>query len=168
MIVVVGVDPGIAQTGYGVIEADEGGFKHLDHGTIRTDSHLRTGQRLLRIHDAITEVTRAYRPVIADIESLFFAKNSSSAFPVAHARGVVLLAFEQLGVPVTEHPPQDIKQAITGNGRASKDKVQDFVRFLLGLQDELRSDHAADALATAICCYNLAYAESLIERAESK
>ena len=168
MIVVIGIDPGIAQTGYGVIEADERGYRHLDHGMIRTEPDLATGRRLVRIHDAVTEVAQTYRPAIAGIESLYFSKNISSAFPVAYARGVVLMAFEQLEIPVNEYPPQEIKQAITGHGRAEKGQVQELVRFLLGLPERPKSDHAADALAAAICCYNATYAAArLAESATS-
>ena len=152
--VVLGIDPGIARTGFGVIEADERGFKHLRHDIIFTESGLPTGSRLLYIYEAIIDVVRAFSPVLVGIESLYFAKNISSAFPVAHARGVILLAMAQEGIPAMEFPPQEIKMAITGNGRANKAQVQELVRFLLGLSEQPEPDHAADALAAAICCYN--------------
>jgi crossover junction endodeoxyribonuclease RuvC len=155
MTVLIGIDPGIARTGYGVVRAgDAGDLHHLTHGTIPTDAADPVGRRLGVIHDRISELLKTYRPSMAGVECLYFARNISSAFPVAYARGVILLALHQAGVPVWEYPPQEIKQALTGNGRAAKDQVQELVRFLLGLPDPPVPDHASDALAAAICCFH--------------
>lgn len=154
MSVIIGIDPGIAQTGFGVIDADSSRFRHITHGTIQTASDKTTGQRLLKIHRGITDILHTYKPEMGGVECLYFARNISSAMPVAQARGVVLLAFEEEGVLAKEYPPQEIKQAITGSGRAEKIQVQELVRIILGLENIPRPDHAADALAAAICCYN--------------
>ncbi len=154
MTVVLGIDPGIATTGYGILRSDGSRYHYIDHGTIRTDSDTEMGKRLEKLYDRISEVVTTYKPDWAGIESLFFARNASSAFPVAQARGVILLALAQAGVPTEELSPQEIKRSITGVGRAEKTQVQELVRVLLGLKEIPKSDHAADALAAAICCYN--------------
>lgn len=163
MTVVLGIDPGIAQTGYGVITADSTRYRHLTHGTIRTSPDDASGDRLSIIYRGIIKIIRDYSPEIAGVESLYFARNISSAFPVAEARGVVLLALAEARVVTRAFPPLEIKQAITGSGRATKPEVQDIVRVLLGLSEIPRPDHAADALAVAICCYNRHSTETIIE-----
>lgn len=152
---VLGIDPGLAQTGFGVITAESSRFRRVHHGAVYTDADQETGDRLLKIYRKIREIIQTYRPDMAGVESLFFARNISSAFPVAEAKGVIMLALAQDGVPVGEFPPLEIKQAITGSGRADKRQVQELVRVLLGLQEIPRPDHAADALAAAICCHNV-------------
>ena len=154
MTVVLGIDPGIAQTGYGIVHAESSRYRYVSHGTIVTKPDWITGVRLNKIFRGIAEVVAEYTPEVAGVESLYFSKNSSSAIPVAQARGVVLLALYRAGIEVREFPPQDIKQAISGSGRADKRQVQELVRVLLGLPEIPRPDHAADALATAICCIN--------------
>ncbi len=149
-----GVDPGLAATGYGVIVAQGSRLMHIDHGVIRTESSDRPGVRLLRIFDTITALIEQHRPAAAGIESLYFASNVTSALPVAQARGVVLLALERASVPAVEYPPQAIKQAIVGQGRAEKQQVAEFVRLLLGLEKQPAPDHAADALAAAVCYHH--------------
>ncbi len=159
---VLGLDPGLAETGYGVIEVRRGMYVHVDHGCISTSAELPTGQRLEKIQREILEVIRRFRPSSAGVESLYFAKNISSAIPVAQARGVLLLTLAQTGIPAREFAPQEIKMAISGTGRASKFQVQDLVRLLIGLPELPTPDHAADALAAAICCYNTRSSEALI------
>lgn len=164
MIRVLGLDPGLADTGYGVIEAGRGRIRHLDHGPIKTSSTLPTGARLEIIRDKITEIIERFRPVQAGIESLYFAKNITSAIPVAQARGVLLLTLYEFGIPAFEFAPQQIKVAITGSGRADKRQVQELVQLLLGLDEYPKPDHAADALAAAICCYHTQGAQQQIMR----
>jgi crossover junction endodeoxyribonuclease RuvC len=154
MIRIIGIDPGLANTGYGVIEIEKSRYRALAHGVITTDSGLPAGERLKIIYDALTEVVKEYKPREAGIEDLFFAKNAASAFPVAQAKGVALLLFQQRGIPVREYPPQAIKQAIVGRGRAEKGQVQELTKVLLGLDSVPKPDHASDALAAAICHYN--------------
>lgn len=154
MTVVLGIDPGIARTGYGVIAADSTRYRRLAHGTITTEAGTPAGERLESIYLALEDLIDTYHPEIAGVESLYFARNATSAIPVAQARGVILLALRRGRVATSEFPPQEIKQAISGSGRAEKQQVQELVRVLLGLEEIPRPDHAADALAAAICCFN--------------
>lgn len=153
-MIVLGIDPGLAYTGYGIITATTGRFKLVDQGVIKTSSSDNAGKRLTTIYSELQKLISEYKPEQAGVESLYFAKNSSSAIPVAQARGVVLLILSQYNVNACEYPPQAIKQAIVGNGRAEKEQVQELIRILLGLREIPRPDHAADALAAAICHYN--------------
>lgn len=148
---ILGIDPGLAATGWGVLRCSGSRYEHLDHGVVRTTAATPAGERLAAIYDAVTALSQRFSPDEAGIESLYFAKNVSSALPVAQSRGVVLLALFKAGIPAAEYPPQAIKQAIVGSGRAEKAQIQELVRVLLGLETPPHSDHAADALAAAIC-----------------
>lgn len=154
MITVLGIDPGLAKTGYGIIGKDSDKFIFIDCGVFSTSSKLGTGQRLALIFDHIFDLIQRSRPDEAAVESLYFSKNITSALPVAQARGVALLAMEKKAIPAFEYAPQEIKRAIVGNGRAEKTQVQELVRILLGLKEIPKPDHAADALATALCHCN--------------
>jgi crossover junction endodeoxyribonuclease RuvC len=154
MITVLGIDPGLAKTGYGVIGKDSDKFIYIDCGVFSTSPKVDTGKRLDLIFEKIVHLIKEFRPDEAGIESLYFAKNITSAIPVAQARGVVLLAMEKQQVPAYEYAPQEIKRATVGNGRAEKSQVQELVRVLLGLKEVPKPDHAADALATALCHCN--------------
>ena len=152
---ILGIDPGLAHTGYGII-----GIKHnklflISEGVVATAPSLSPGERLNKIYSVILELIDRFKPNQAGIESLYFAKNITSAIPVAQARGVVLLACAQREVPAFEYPPQAIKQAIVGNGRAEKEQVQELVKMLLCLKNVPESDHASDALAAAICHFHM-------------
>jgi len=151
---ILGLDPGLAHTGYGIIETAGSKIRYLTHGVIETASDREPGARLLEIHDAVSRLLEEYRPERAGIESLFFARNRTSAFPVAQARGVLLMTLSRYGVAVLESSPQEIKQALTGSGRAEKKQVWEMVRVLLGMKVLPGPDHATDALAAAICCYH--------------
>ncbi len=148
---ILGIDPGLASTGFGVIETTDNGYRHLHHGVITTGASDPTGDRLAKIYREIEEVIRRFSPGEAAVESLFFAKNATSAIPVAQARGVVLLALSHVGVTGVEYAPQAIKRALVGEGRAEKQQVQELVRVVLGLSEIPSPDHAADALAVAVC-----------------
>jgi crossover junction endodeoxyribonuclease RuvC len=150
---VLGVDPGLASTGWGVVDADGSRYRHVASGVIRTPASEPIGKRLNTIYDRIREIVRVNHPDTAGVEQLYFARNATSGIPVAHARGVVFLALAQADVPTGEYPPQAIKKAIVGVGRADKSQVQELVRVLLGLAEVVRPDHASDALAAAICHY---------------
>ncbi len=165
---ILGIDPGLAQTGYGVIRVKEGRIAHVAHDIISTDSNEIIGNRLGTIFAGIKKAVRLHQPDYAAIESLFFAKNASSAIPVAQARGVALLALAQAGIDTREYSPLQIKQALTGNGRAEKAQVQELVRFLLSLSDPPTPDHASDALAAAICCYHAVSAEEKMGKVTEK
>ncbi len=152
---ILGIDPGLASTGYGIIQFDGSRFIHLAHGLIATSAGDPVGQRLLAVHRGIREVLERYRPDAAGIETLYFAKNVHSALPVAQARGVVLLALAELGVPFCEYTPQQIKQAVIGSGRARKAQLQEVLRIILGLDSIPKPEHSADALAAAVCHINM-------------
>ena len=154
MIRVLGIDPGLAATGWGVVEVEGSKFKSLDYGFIKTESTCGSGKRLMIIYDRIREIIDQYHPDKASVEDIFFAKNKLSAIPVAQAKGVILLAMESKNLETFVFTPLQIKQALTGNGRAEKNQVQEMVKLILGLQEKIKPDHAADALAAAICCQN--------------
>jgi crossover junction endodeoxyribonuclease RuvC len=151
MIRVLGVDPGLAETGYGIIDCGASRLVYVTHGVISTPPDMETGERLLFIYKNLKALIRKYRPREAGIENLFFAKNITSALPVAQARGAALLLFAEKALPAGDYSPLVIKQAVVGHGRAEKNQVQEMVRLLLGLKEIPRPDHAADALAAAIC-----------------
>lgn len=148
---VVGIDPGLAATGWGLVEYDGSRYRYVEHGVITTPAHAAMGIRLRTIFHELQAVISRHQPAEAGVEKLYFARNISSALPVAEARGVVMLSLSLAEVPAFEYPPQAIKQSIVGEGRADKQQVQELVRVLLGLAEIPRPDHAADALAAAIC-----------------
>jgi len=165
MTVILGIDPGLAATGYGILRLEGNRFTHLAHGVIRTPADMVSGRRLLLLFDELTQLIHTYHPQEAGVESLYFARNATSAIPVAQARGVVLLALSRAGMSYAEYPPQAIKQGVVGSGRAAKEQVQELVRVILGLDDIPRPDHAADALAAAICHGNTSHFQSRAGRA---
>lgn len=154
MIRVLGFDPGLANTGWGVIDADTSRLVPVAYGSITTPAGIPPGERLNMIFDKAEEIIEQFTPRIAGIENLFFAKNVTSAIPVAQAKGILLLSLHKSGVPAFEYTPQQIKQNITGSGKADKKQVQELVKLLLGLKEIPKPDHAADALGAAVCCYN--------------
>jgi crossover junction endodeoxyribonuclease RuvC len=152
--VILGIDPGTASTGFGVISVVGNRLRAVEYGVVETSAAMPLEQRLERIFEAIGEVLVRHRPTATAVESLFFNANVRSALSVGHARGVTLLACSQAGCEVFEYTPQQIKQAVVGYGKASKEQVMEMVRVLLGLSETPRPDHAADALGVAICHAN--------------
>jgi crossover junction endodeoxyribonuclease RuvC len=150
----MGIDPGLASVGYGVLESSSGRLRHLCHGCIATPKEKGTGERLLMIFATVADLIEEWEPATAAMESLYFWRNVSSAMPVAEAKGVIRLAFARAGVDFVEFSPTAIKQAVSGSARAEKNEVQEMVKLLLRLKDIPKPDHAADALATAICRAN--------------
>lgn len=148
---VLGVDPGIAITGYGVVEEVEAVLKPLAFGAIRTPADRPLPIRLQLIYRGIRALTAKWQPSAAAVEELFFSSNVRTAINVGQARGVALLALADAGLPVAEYTPLEVKQAVTGYGGADKVQMQEMVRLLLGLPQVPRPDDAADALAVAIC-----------------
>jgi crossover junction endodeoxyribonuclease RuvC len=146
---ILGIDPGSQATGYGVIERDGNRLRHVAHGTVRPRGTT-PEQRLHRLYAAILEVARHHEPDAAAVERVFVAHSPRSALVLGEARGVALAALGCLGLGVTEYAASEIKQAVTGSGRADKRQVSLMVRRLLGLDRAPESDHAADALAAAI------------------
>ena len=148
----LGIDPGTAIMGWGIVDDDgRGGLCAIEYGVITTTKDLSLSQRLQLIHRGLCEVIERYRPETAGIEELFFGKNVNTALAVGHARGVALLALADAGIPIGEHRPLAVKQAVTGYGHADKHQMQEMVRLTLGLDHIPKPDDAADALAIAIC-----------------
>jgi crossover junction endodeoxyribonuclease RuvC len=150
-VIVLGVDPGTAATGYGVVARDGTNLRALDYGLLETARGETLPVRLLAIHDGIRRLIASYRPELVAVERLFFNRNVQTAFAVGQARGVVLLAAAECELPVFEYGPHEVKMAVTGYGRAGKNDVQRMVQLVLGMADLPRPDDAADALAVAIC-----------------
>jgi crossover junction endodeoxyribonuclease RuvC len=155
-VIVLGIDPGTAAMGYGIVEAKSGRVRMVDAGTLVTKPDASLPKRLLAIHGFLDELIALHRPDILAVERLFFSKNAQTAFAVGQARGVVLLAAGQHGLPCASYTPQQVKGAVCGSGRAQKDQVARMVQALLGLPEQPRPDHAADALAVAVCHANCA------------
>jgi crossover junction endodeoxyribonuclease RuvC len=154
VVVVLGIDPGTANTGFGVVVARGPRLGALDGGTIETKAGVALEQRLVRIHARVVELIAEHGPEAVAIEELYFGQNVRTALAVGQARGAVLLAAGQSGVPCFSYTPQQIKQAVCGSGAAAKDQVQRMVGALLALPEIPKPDHAADALAVAICHAN--------------
>ena len=153
--IILGIDPGIADTGFGVIKIDKDGKPIcLDYGSIKTSAKADLPDRLEIINLELKKIIKKHKPELVAVEQLFFCKNVKTALVVGHARGVILLTAKQNNLPVTEFTPLQIKQAVSAYGQASKLQVQKMVMLLLGLKEIPRPDDAADALATAICASN--------------
>jgi crossover junction endodeoxyribonuclease RuvC len=164
-MIVLGIDPGTANTGYGVVARQGGRMVALDGGVVQTSPRADPAARLAEIHHRICELLDEHAPEAVAVEELYFGANVRSAFAVGQARGVVLLAAGQRGIPCWSYTPQQIKGAVCGSGRAAKDQVQRMVQSLLSLEELPRPDHAADALAVAICHANGASLRAAAERA---
>ena len=150
-MIVLGIDPGLANTGYGVVGRRGGRLVALDGGVVETASGLPAERRLAEIHSAIAALIDEHSPDSMALEELYFGQNARSAFAVGQARGAVMLAAGQRGLPCAGYTPQQVKGAVCGSGRAEKDQVARMVGTLLGLSEPPHPDHAADALAVAIC-----------------
>ena len=150
-LIVLGVDPGTATTGYGLVSRAGSDLTAVEFGSIETPSADPLPERLFAIHRGLTHLIELYKPSLVAVERLFFNKNVQTAFAVGQARGVVLLTAAQHGLPVYEYGPHEVKMAVTGYGRAGKSDVQRMVQLVLKLSAIPRPDDAADALAVAIC-----------------
>jgi len=159
---VLGIDPGIAITGYGLIEDRGGDLEALAYGDIRTPAGDPLPVRLRELYEALRSLIQRYRPDVAAIERVFFGRNVTTAFAVGQARGVALLALAQAEIPVYEYTPADVKQALVGYGHAPKAQIQAMVRMLLRLPQIPRPDDVADALAVAICHLNHARLSAIL------
>lgn len=156
-MIVLGVDPGTATTGYGVIsDTADGSLKALDYGVITTPPDQSMPERLLQLNRRLREIVLLHRPMTSAVEKLFFSRNVTTAIAVGQARGVILMTLAESGLQVAEYTPMEVKQAIAGFGGADKQQVQQMVRALLNLADIPRPDDAADALAIAICHFHSA------------
>ena len=147
---IIGIDPGTGILGFGVLDVSPTGLRVVDAGVVTTPAHTPLDQRLDEIYDSLTGVIAETRPDVMSIEKLFFARNVTTAISVAHARGVAMLAGRKARLPIAEYTPLQIKQTLTGYGRADKKQVQEMVRLQLGLKVVPKPDDAAYALAAAI------------------
>ncbi len=163
-VIVLGIDPGIANTGYGIVAHDRGRLVALDGGVIETRAGVDAGTRLTEIHLRAGELMDEYRPDAVAVEDLYFGVNARSAFAVGQARGVVVLAAGQRSIRCAAYTPQQVKAAVCGSGKAGKEQVQRMVQTLLSLAALPTPDHAADALAVAICHANGAPLAAALER----
>jgi crossover junction endodeoxyribonuclease RuvC len=163
-MLILGLDPGTATTGYGFVrEHDDGSLEAVAYGVISTPARTPMPQRLQKIYRELSALVETYRPDAAAIEQVFFGKNVTTGITVSQARGVQLLALADAGLPIREYKPSEIKQSITGYGNAPKPQMMEMVRTLLNLESIPRPDDAADALAVAITDINSTQLERLIE-----
>jgi len=164
-VLVLGIDPGTATTGFGLVREDQAGLALVDCGVITTPAGQPLPGRLQTIYQGLRDVVAQHQPQIAAVEELFFSRNARTALSVGHARGVTLLALADAELPIHEYKPLEIKQAVAGYGGADKRQVQEMVRMLLDLDHVPQPDDAADAVAVAICHIHSARMTALIEGA---
>lgn len=150
-MIIVGIDPGYAIVGYGIIDYEFDKFKILDYGTITTPSDMPFTKRLAKVYDDILALLDRWNPDALSIEEIFFTTNAKTAVAVSQARGVIMVAAEKKGVNIYEYTPLQVKSAVVGYGKAEKEQVQEMTRLLLNLKTIPKPDDAADALAVAIC-----------------
>jgi crossover junction endodeoxyribonuclease RuvC len=150
-MIVIGIDPGLAIVGFGVISAKNGTIIPISYGCIRTSADKKTPQRLVEIYCEVNSLFEKYHPEVIAVERLFFNTNVTTAMSVSEARGVIFLAAQQKDVPIFEYTPSQVKQAITGSGRADKKQMQEMIKRLLNLDEIPRPDDAADGLSIALC-----------------
>ena len=155
-MIVLGIDPGTAALGYGIVESTGGRLRAVDHGVLTTSPDLSLPERLQAVHETVSSLLAAHRPAFLAVERLFFSRNAQTAFAVGQARGVVLLAAAEQGVTVVEATPNEVKSAVAGYGAADKEQVQRMVQVVLGMAEPPRPDDAADALAIAVWAVNSA------------
>lgn len=153
-MIILGIDPGFAIVGYGVVAYEKGEYRTVDFGKITTPAKIPLYKRLKMIYDALSLLIENYKPDVMAVEELFFNSNVKTAIAVGHARGVILLAAANNNVPLAEYTPLQIKQAVVGYGRADKNQVQQMVKSFLKLKEVPKPDDTADALAVAICHAN--------------
>ncbi len=150
-LIILGIDPGIAIVGYGIVEYVGNKFKTIDYGAILTKPDTPFPERLKIVYDRLTDIIEQYKPDAVAIEELFFNKNVKTAIDVGQARGVQLLAVVNQGIPLFEYTPLQVKQGVVGYGRAEKRQVQEMVKMILNLKKIPKPDDVADALAVAVC-----------------
>lgn len=148
---ILGIDPGIAIVGWGVVDKEGNSYKTVAYDAVTTKAHTPLSDRLEKVHDGIDEIIKTYKPDAISIEELFFNNNAKTALTVGQARGVILLAAVKNRIPVFEYTPLQVKQALTGYGRASKSQIQQMMKSMLALSEIPKPDDVADALAIAVC-----------------
>ncbi len=150
-MVILGIDPGYATTGFGVVHAERGAFQLLNYGVITTPKDLEFSQRLVMLYDDMTQLIETVKPDTVALEELFWGNNVTTGIGVSHGRGVILLAIAKAGIPLFEYTPNQVKQAVVGYGGAGKLQVMDMTKRLLHMEKVARPDDAADAIAIALC-----------------
>ena len=163
---ILGIDPGVAIVGFGLIESERGAVRMLQYGAVNTSAGLPLATRLVQIEQDLTQLIQQFKPDEIAIEELFFSRNITTGIAVAHGRGIILCTAEKSGVPLYEYTPMQVKQAVVGYGNASKHQVQDMTKRLLHLSALPKPDDAADAIAIALC--HARSATSLLARAEKQ
>ena len=148
---ILGIDPGMAIVGYGMIGVNKDNIELLTSGSIQTDKKLDDSKRLLEIYNDLSQIVEKYQPDCASVEQLFFFKNQKTIIPVAEARGVILTVLEKFKIPTFSYTPMEVKQVLTGYGRAEKKEVEQMVRITLGAKELPKLDDTVDAIAIAIC-----------------
>ena len=161
---ILGIDPGLASLVWGIVQSENGRLTHVAHGVLTTEAKSPPEERLLFLYDEISRLIELYHPDQAAVEKLYFMKNVTSGLPVAEVRGVILLAIAQARLLVAQYDPTQIKSSVVGAGHADKGQVQEMVRLLLGLSVIPKPDHAADALAVAVCHVHRVQVTSVIEK----
>lgn len=149
-MIILGIDPGIGKVGWGIIKDESGKQEAIEYGCFETSSKINLDERLARIYDFVTDLIKKFNPEVLAIEQLYFAANSKTALIVGQARGVILLAASKSNLPTASYTPLQVKQALTGYGRADKNQIQSMVSSILHLSKKIVQDDAADALAIAI------------------
>ena len=148
---ILGIDPGMAIVGYSLLEKEGEVLTLLNSGSIQTPKDKKESARLLEIYNDMTSLVERFKPDVAAIEKLFFFKNQTTVMPVAHARGVILTVLEKFGIPIYEYTPMEVKQVLTGYGRADKKEVEQMVKIFLGVDTLPKLDDTVDSIAIAIC-----------------
>lgn len=148
---ILGIDPGMAIVGYSVLEYDGDTLQLMHSGSIQTQKGERESARLLEIYNDMNSIVEKYKPDVCAIEKLFFFRNQTTVMPVAHARGVILTVLEKFEVPIFEYTPMEVKQVLTGYGRADKKEVEQMVKMSLGIDSLPKLDDTVDSIAIAIC-----------------
>ncbi|MBQ2610894.1 crossover junction endodeoxyribonuclease RuvC [bacterium] len=148
---ILGIDPGMAIVGYSLVDFDGESCKLLSSGSIQTDKNKKESARLLEIFNDMTQIVELHKPDVASIEKLYFFKNQTTVMPVSHARGVILTVLEKYNIPIYEYTPMEVKQVLTGYGRADKKEVEQMVKLSLDTENLPKLDDTVDSMAIAIC-----------------
>lgn len=157
----MGIDPGTAICGFGVVDAEGSRLRPVTYGTIQTTPDHTDAERLVTLYDELNQLYDTYKPDVVGVEQLFFNRNVTTAITVGQARGIILLTAQQAGIPILEFTPLQVKQGVTGYGRATKEQVIDMTMRLLGLREKIKPDDAADGLAMAIYAVYCSHSQSL-------
>lgn len=152
-MIILGIDPGLAQTGYAILKVNDKKIKSISFGCLKTSAKLSLEKRINKIYDHLKKIIKKYKPNKIAVEQLFFCKNVKTALKVGQARGIIYLIASQAKIPISEFTPLQVKQTLTGYGRAEKSQIQKMLKILFNLKNIPQPDDAADALAIAYCCF---------------